>query len=207
MKGYFITGIDTEIGKTVASAALTQFLKADYWKPVQSGDLHHTDTDKVKSWVENSKTVFHQEGYRLHQPMSPHASAAADGVEIRLAEFKIPTTSNTLIVEGAGGLLVPLNDTETVIDLIAKIGLPVILVSKHRLGNINHTLLSIEALKNRNIKIHGILFNGEEITGTSSIIAKMSGVKILGTLPTLDQIDQKSISALANTFQPSDFQE
>lgn len=205
MKGYFITGIDTEIGKTIVSAVLTQYLKADYWKPIQSGDLHHTDTDKVKNWVKNPDTVFHPESYRLNSPMSPHASAAVDGVEIKLANFKLPESQNTLIIEGAGGLLVPLNDTETVIDLIAKIGFPVILVSKHRLGNINHTLLSIEALKSRNIPIHGILFNGEEIPGTSSIIAKMSGVKILGTLPTLNHIDQNSISSLGSTFSPADF--
>jgi len=205
MEGYFITGIDTEIGKTLVSAMLTQLFQADYWKPLQSRDLHYTDTDKVKEWVDFPNPVFHPEGYRLNQPMSPHASAAADGVYIKLADFKIPETSNTLIIEGAGGLLVPLNDEETMIDLIAKIGLPVVLVSKHRLGNINHTLLSIEALKNRNIPICGILFNGEEIPGTSSIIEKISGVKILGTIPTLDKVDQENIMALAKTFSVSDF--
>lgn len=193
MAKYFISGIDTEIGKTVVSAILTQALQADYWKPVQSGELDHSDTHKVRALVSCSSNTYFPETYRLNKPMSPHASANADGVSIALDQFELPETNNNLIVEGAGGLLVPLNEKDMIIDLIKNLNLEVILVSKHRLGNINHTLLSIEALQNRTIPIKGIIFNGEEIPETESIISKLGKVPILGTIPTFATVDQQSI--------------
>jgi dethiobiotin synthetase len=146
MKQLFVTGISTEVGKTVVSSILTEYLQADYWKPIQSGDLHLSDTMKVQSLVSNSKTVFHPERYRLQSPLSPHASAEIDGIQISLNDFELPQTENNLIVEGAGGLFVPLNEKDTVIDLIERLKLPVVLVSRNYLGSINHTMLSIEAL-------------------------------------------------------------
>ena len=140
----FVTGIGTEVGKTVIAAILTEKLKADYWKPVQAGDLDDSDTMKVRALVSNSVSVFHEEGFRLNHPMSPHAAAERDGVEIGLEDFEMPQTENHLVIEGAGGLMVPLNDQDCVIDLIEGSGTEVVLVSRNYLGSINHTLLSIE---------------------------------------------------------------
>ncbi|NND89015.1 MAG: dethiobiotin synthase, partial [Flavobacteriaceae bacterium] len=140
---YFITGISTEVGKTIASAIITEALKADYWKPVQAGELDHSDTMKVKRFVSNEKTVFHPSAFDLKTPMSPHAAADIDGQSISAKEIKRPSTKNNLVIEGAGGLLVPLNSTETIADLI-KPSDKIIVISRHYLGSINHTLLTIE---------------------------------------------------------------
>lgn len=196
---YFVTGIGTEVGKTVTSAILVEHLKADYWKPVQSGDLEQSDTLKVQALVSNKRTIFHPETYRLTQPFSPHYSAELDGVSIELSTFQIPKTSNNLIVEGAGGLMVPLNGQDLIIDLIKKLGLPTILVSRNYLGSINHTLLSIEALKARNIRVKGIIFNGEPNDATESIIQKMTAVPIIARLPILADVDKQTIKKIADS--------
>ncbi|MGB5941578.1 MAG: dethiobiotin synthase [Leeuwenhoekiella sp.] len=178
---FFITGISTEVGKTIASSIVTEALQADYWKPIQAGDLDFGDTEKVKSLVSNPKTVFQPNAHALQTQMSPHAAAEIDGVKIASAKIKRPKTKNHLVIEGAGGLLVPINDTETILDLI----LPedqVIIVSRHYLGSINHTLLTIEKLKQSRKQIFGILFSGSENKSTETIIAKMSGVRILGRI-------------------------
>lgn len=169
-KPLFITGIGTGIGKTIVSAVLVESLKADYWKPVQSGDLDDSDTLKVQSLVSNNQTVFHPEAYRLTQPYSPHKSAALDGITIDPSTIKMPQTNNTLIIEGAGGLMVPLNDTFLMIDLIWQLDTEVVLVVKHYLGSINHTLLSIEALQRRNIPIKALIFNGEPNESSEEVI-------------------------------------
>lgn len=153
----FVTGIGTGIGKTIISAKLCFDLGYDYWKPVQSGDLHQTDSMTVAQLVPGLR--IWPERFRLNTPISPHASAAMDGVEINLEDFQIPDTEK-LIVEGAGGLMVPLNDRDLMIDLIIYLKLPVVLVVRDYLGCINHTILSIEALENRNIEIAAIIFNG-----------------------------------------------
>jgi dethiobiotin synthetase len=191
---FFITGIGTEIGKTVVSAILTEYLQADYWKPVQSGDLHWTDTMKVQSLVSNKKSVFHPERHRLNAPLSPHASAALDGVQINLSDFTLPQTSNHLIVEGAGGLMVPLNEHEVILELIQKLNIPVILVSRNYLGSINHTMLSIEALQHRQISIAGIVFNGEPNPATEIFIEKYSQLPVLFRIGDLPEISPKVIS-------------
>lgn len=193
-KKYFIAGISTEVGKTVASAILVQALGADYWKPVQSGDLHDSDTMKVQKWTTHPNTTFHPEAYQLKTPMSPHAAAEIDGVRIDMNAFSLPPTQNHLIVEGAGGLIVPLNEKDTMLDLMEQLALPTILVSRHYLGSINHTLMSIALLKQREIPIAGILFNGDEHPTTEAIITKMSGVSIMGRINELDQINQQNIS-------------
>ncbi|HTN21354.1 MAG TPA: dethiobiotin synthase [Pelobium sp.] len=198
-KKYFVTGIGTEIGKTLTSAILTEQLKADYWKPIQSGDLHQSDTLKVKNLISNGATKFHPEAYRLTQPFSPHYSAALDGVEINLDLIQLPKTENNLIVEGAGGLMVPLNQRDLIIDLIKKIGLEVILVSKNYLGSINHTLLSVEALKSRNIPIKGIIFNGEANEASESIIKKMTGLNVIAHIPALEKINKESVKHIAES--------
>ena len=199
MKTYFITGISTEVGKTIASAIVTEALEADYWKPVQSGDLHFSDTDKVKSLVSNKKSVFHSNAYALNTPMSPHASAEIDGVHIELENIKPPTTENHLVIEGAGGLLVPLNDTDTILDLIQP-NHKVIVVSRHYLGSINHTLLTVNLLKEKGLDV-AIIFSGDEHPTTESIIKKMAGIPILGRIDNEPYFDQNVIKEYAEKFR------
>ena len=148
-----VAGIGTDTGKTVASAILCKALKADYWKPVQAGDLDNTDSHKVKRWT--SETIIHPEAYRLTQPMSPHAAATIDDLTIEASNLQIPTTENPLIVELAGGLMVPMREDYLNIDWVASTGLPVILIADYYLGSINHTLLSLAALKSRQIPLIG----------------------------------------------------
>ena len=200
-KNYFVTGIGTEIGKTIVSAVLVEKLKADYWKPIQSGELDNSDTHKVKSLINNEVSVFHPEAYQLTQPYSPHHSAALDGVSISLDLINLPKTNNCLIIEGAGGLMVPLNGKDLMIDLIVKLNAEVVLVSKNYLGSINHTLLSIEALKNRGITIMGLIFNGVENKSSEEIITNLSGLTVLGRVPDFVKIDQASIKKAASTIQ------
>lgn len=197
---YFITGIGTDVGKTVVAAIVTEALEADYWKPVQAGELDNSDTHKLKRWVTNSKTRFHENASALNTPMSPHAAAEIDGVQISVKDIKRPSTKNNLVIEGAGGLLVPLNETETVADLIQPTD-KVIVVSQHYLGSINHTLSTIEALKHRKLDIFGIIFNGEEHPATESIIAKMTGVKVLGRLDKEPFIDNRVVQYYADIFR------
>jgi len=283
MKRYFVTGIGTEVGKTIASAIITQALKADYWKPVQAGELDNSDRMKAEALIDNDRSKFHTEAYRLNQPMSPHAAAERDGVEIDISSIKMPNTNNHLVIEGAGGLLVPLNKKDTILDLIealnceiilvsrhylgsinhtlmsieillnqpmsphaaaerdgveidiSSIKMPntnnhlviegaggllvplndkdtilnlietlnceVILVSRHYLGSINHTLMSIEILKQRNIPIKGILFNGKENKDTESIITKMSGIEVLGRIDELDDLNKSVINSVAQNLK------
>ena len=200
-RSFFVTGIDTNIGKTVVSAILVEALQADYWKPIQSGDLHYTDTDKVKELV-NEKTIFHPEAYRLNNPLSPHVSAKLDNISISLASFQLPETTNNLIVEGAGGLLVPINeDGDYLSDIILQLGMEVILVSKNYLGSINHTLLSIEYLKSKSISVKGIVIVGEKNESSESIITKNTGVKILHHVPLADSVTREFIKEQAELLR------
>jgi dethiobiotin synthetase len=195
MAKYFITGIGTGIGKTLISAILTEKLKADYWKPIQSGDLDISDSITISSLITNTNTVIHPESYRLTQPLSPHLSAKLDGIEIDLNQIIIPTTDNDLIIEGAGGLMVPLNENELIIDLIKKLNLEVILVSQNYLGSINHTLLSINLLKQYEIPVKGIIFNGDENVETERYIQQYAKIKKLGNVPSLKNIDREKVQA------------
>lgn len=190
---YFVTGIGTGIGKTITSAVITEKLKADYWKPIQSGDLNKSDSLTIESLITNKQTVIHPEIYRLNQPLSPHLSAKLDGVEIELNKFQLPKTENHLIVEGAGGLMVPLNYKELILDLIKYLNLEVIVVSQHYLGNINHTLLTINTLKQHNISIKGIIFNGEKNLESQSYILNYTGIKHLGNIPALKNINKLNV--------------
>ncbi len=168
----FVTGIGTDVGKTIVSAILVEKLKADYWKPIQSGDLDNSDTMKVQRLISNTITRFHPEAYRLTQPYSPHKSADLDGVTIDLDQIKLPETDNQLLIEGAGGLMVPLNDQHFVVDLVQKFDAEVVLVVKHYLGSINHTLLSLELLKQKKIKVRALIFNGERDEYSEKVILR-----------------------------------
>ena len=200
MKRIFVTGIGTDIGKTVVSAVLVEALKADYWKPVQTGSFFSRDTVEVKRIVSNTKSQFHPESYLLKQPMSPHAAAELEGVEIQMDQIRLPDTKNHLIIEGAGGLMVPLNKQYFMIDLIQKFNADVILVVKNYLGSINHTLLSIDVLKNRVVNIMGIVINEEPHELSENIILQYSGLKLLGRINKEGMIKKEVIERYAKGF-------
>jgi|SRR3954462_8762226 dethiobiotin synthetase len=200
MKTIVVSGIGTDVGKTVTSAVLVEALKADYWKPVQTGSVLSSDTQEVKRLISNTKSKFHPERYLLKQPMSPHAAAELEGVEIQMDQLNLPETTNHLIIEGAGGLMVPLNRKEFMIDLIQKFNAEVILVVKNYLGSINHTLLSIDALKHRKIKIMGIIINEDPHELSESIILQYSGLKLLGRIGKEPVIEKEMISMYAKKF-------
>lgn len=199
---FFITGISTEVGKTVASAIVTEALEADYWKPIQAGDLEYSDTHKVKEFISNAKTVFHENAFSLKTPMSPHAAAAIDEVHITSSEIKRPETINNLVIEGAGGLLVPISETETILDLIEPDD-KVIVVSRHYLGSINHTLLTIDKLKQAGKTVFGILFSGAEHPTTETVIAKMTGVPVLGRIDEEPYFDKMVVKEYAELLKES----
>ena len=196
----FITGISTDVGKTIASAIIVEALQADYWKPIQAGDLNHSDTHKVQSLVSNSQSHFHSNSYALQTPASPHLAAAIDGLTIAMNQIQEPKTNNHLVVEGAGGILVPLNETQSVVDLIQP-DYKVIVVSRHYLGSINHTLLTIEALKNRQIQVAGIIFSGDENTSSESIILSRTAVPFLGRIAQEPYFDSNVILEYAELFR------
>ena len=193
IKRIFITGNGTDVGKTIISAIFTEHLKADYWKPIQSGELDNTDTMKVKRLVSNSKTVFHEERFKLFQPLSPHASAEIEGVKIQLEDFSLPVTNNHLVIEGAGGLMVPLNNKILIADLIVFFKTSVVLVSRNYLGSINHTLLTVQELKRRGIPILGIVFNGEHTPQTENFILQYTQLPLLFRVNMEDIIDKQTI--------------
>ena len=198
-QNFFITGIGTDVGKTVASAIVTEALEADYWKPVQAGDLEYSDTDKVKSWVSNNKSVFHSNAYALKTPMSPHAAADIDKVKIDLKKIKAPKTKNNLVIEGAGGLLVPLTSSETIFDLIQK-DYKVIVVSRHYLGSINHTLMTLELLKQKGVDAY-LIYNGNRHKTTEAVIEQMSDVPVLGRIEEEPYIDKNVVRQYAEEFK------
>lgn len=191
-KQFVITGIGTDVGKTVVSAIVAEALNATYWKPVQAGDLDNSDSIKVQRWTQHVHVL--PEAFRLNQPMSPHAAAALEEIDISLEQLILPELDGNLIVEGAGGVLVPINSNGLVFaDLFAHWKLPVIVVSRHYLGSINHTLLTVELLKSRGIEIEGIIFNGEENLATEDIIVSISGVKKLGRIPSAAEVNQEFV--------------
>ncbi len=201
MKKIFVTGIGTDIGKTVVSAVLVEALRADYWKPVQTGSFFSRDTVEVKRLISNPKSQFHAERYLLKQPMSPHAAAELEGVEIQMDEINLPVTSNHLIIEGAGGLMVPLNRKHFMLDLVQKFDAEVILVVKNYLGSINHSLLSIDVLKSRGVKILGLIINEEPHELSESIILQYSGLKLLGRIGKEETLKKEVIERYAKGFE------
>jgi dethiobiotin synthetase len=196
----FITGIGTDVGKTIASAIITEALEADYWKPIQAGDLNTSDSHKIASYVSNAKTTIHANSYALNTPASPHLAAELDQIIISMEHIQEPQTQNHLVIEGAGGVFVPLNDTDCVMDLIQP-DYKVIVVSRHYLGSINHTLLTIEALKSRNLAIAGIVFNGDENKATESIILNKTGIPYIGRIGQEPYFDKNVIREYAELFQ------
>ncbi|MGO4566339.1 dethiobiotin synthase [Rhizobium sp. 2YAF20] len=204
---YVVTGTDTGVGKTLFSAALTNALDGYYWKPVQSGLEEETDSEAVVRLGVPSARVL-PEAYRLKTPASPHLSARLDGIAIDAKRLVLPETDEPLVVEGAGGLLVPLTDRLLFADLFARWQVPVILCARTALGTINHSLLSLEALRNRGVPISGIAFIGDENVETQRIILEISGVRSLGRLPRLSNVTSRTLGeAFAEHFDIKSFKE
>ena len=193
MKKFIVTGIGTDIGKTVVSSILAEALKATYWKPVQAGDLDNSDSIKIKKWCSESVQVL-PEVFRLSQPLSPHSAAEIDNIKITANDLVLPEVDGNFILEGAGGIMVPLNQEGLLfVDLIPMWNLPVILVSRHYLGSINHTLLTAEILQNRGIKIEGVIFVGDENKSTESIILSKTKLKLIARIPIAEEITSEFI--------------
>jgi dethiobiotin synthetase len=203
MKKIFVTGIGTDVGKTIVSAVITEALQADYWKPVQAGYADGTDTELVRSLVSNKKSVIHPEAYKLKMPASPHAAAVAESIEIRIKEIKTPGTSNTLVIEGAGGLMVPLSEKELVIDLIEYLHASVVVVIRHYLGSINHSLLTLQALKQKNIPVLGLVISGAPNEQSEKAILSFSDYKIIGRIGEEKEFTPAIILGYAKKIQGS----
>jgi len=201
-----VTGTDTDVGKTVFCAGLTRLLDGVYWKPVQSGLAGETDTETVRRLSGLAADRVLPEAWRLRTPASPHLAAEIDGVEIDAHGLALPPSDRPLIVEGAGGLMVPLTRQTLLIDVIGGWGAPVVLCARTRLGTINHTLLSIEALRRRAIPLLGVAFVGEAHPENERIVGSLGKVAILGRLPHLDPLTPQTLAdAFARAFQPESF--
>lgn len=194
MKGYFVTGTDTDVGKTVAAAVLTYVLQGCYWKPIQSG-MQDTiaDEEHVKQLTNLAADHFFPSRYCLQASLAPDQAAAKEGMVLDLDHCVLPSTNKTLVVEGAGGIFVPINENHTMLDLIKKFALPVIIVARGTLGTINHTLLTIEGLRQHNIAIHGVVFNGELNLANQKAIEKWGKVRTLFHIPFFAKVDGPSL--------------
>lgn len=190
IKGIFITGIGTDVGKTVASAVITKALEADYWKPVQCGELDNSDSVKIGR-LTGLKTL--PEAYKLQAPMSPHAAADLEGVKLSIAKVELPQSDNRIVVEGAGGVMVPLNSQETYVDLMVKLDLPVVLVTRHYLGSINHTMLSWKVLKEAGLNVVALVISGKAHESTESYFAKQMDVPFIR----INELEELSLEAIA----------
>lgn len=195
-----ITGIHTGIGKTIVSAVLTLALDADYWKPVQAGELDNSDSILVSKLTAGSHSTVHPEALRLTQPMSPHAAAAIDGVELDYTKFTWPTTKKTLLVETAGGVLSPMSNTTTMADFVQYYQLPTILVSSNYLGSINHTLLCIEVLRNRKVPILGVVTSGKPNPASEQFIEQYGKVRIIAHVPYMEELTKENIQKVASNL-------
>jgi len=193
VQGFFVTGTDTDVGKTVVSAWLLAHLDACYWKPVQAGTEPETDSMTVRRLAEVAEDRILPEAYILKEPLSPHEAAQREGLIIDMAKLHAPDCNRPLIVEGAGGLMVPLNDNAFVIDLAAELHLPIVLVARSALGTINHTLLSLEALRRRGLEIAGIVINGPEMPHNRVAIERYGRAPILAEIPKLDRITRNTL--------------
>jgi dethiobiotin synthetase len=201
-KGYIVSGTDTGIGKTTVAAMLVLALDALYWKPIQSGTQDGTDSERVRALTLVPADRLLPERYVLSQPLSPHRAAELDGVVIEPEALAVPATGRTLLIEGAGGLMVPITRRLLQIDLFAGWDLPVILCARTALGTINHTLLSIEALRSRRMRLHGLAFIGDDNPDNVDTIAAISGARVLGRLPRLEALDRAALlAAFARSFR------
>jgi len=196
-KTFFVSGIGTDVGKTVASAILCQALKAAYWKPLQSGTIQGSDKDTIRLLCGDEQVIYN-EVYALREPLSPHTAARIDGVKIDMHALKTPKHKGNLIIEGAGGLMVPITRNMLICDWLLKIQCSVILISRHYLGSINHTLLSLDVLTNRDIPLAGVLFIGKDNDNNETLICERYNVRNLGNIPEVQSVNNTFVKIYAD---------
>lgn len=202
MRKIFVTGIGTDAGKTLVSAIVAQALEADYWKPVQAGNLERPDSVVIQELLSSPESVIHPETYSLREALSPHAAASRESIKIEAKRLSLPPTKNEVIViEGAGGLMVPLSANFLVVDLIQQLEAEVILVSRNYLGSINHTLLSLELIAKRELPMLGLIFNGPYTPSTENFISSYAKVPIIGRIEKETYIDQLTVERYAGLFR------
>lgn len=207
MAKYFITGIGTDVGKTLVSAILTEALQANYWKPVQCGIEGGTDRETISSLITNSKTVCYTEGYCFTEPASPHLAAGLANEKIRLENLHLPELNNRLVIEGAGGLLVPLNDINYVVDLAKEFEAEIILVCRNYLGCINHSLLSIDYLIRNEFAIKGLVLNGNFDKAVKSAIINYTEIPVIAEIPDMTVVSKDSVLSQAQKINLSLFED
>lgn len=188
-----VAGIGTDVGKTVVSAILAKIFHADYWKPIQSGNEELSDGAKIASWLKDENHHIHETTYSLQAPLSPHHAARKENIKIAFEAFKVPTTKKNLIIEGVGGVLVPISLHHHTLELFKSWNCQWVIVSKHYLGSINHTLLTAEILKLNKIPILGLVFNGLQNKDTEDAILEMTKLPLLGRLFQEPQINTKTL--------------
>jgi dethiobiotin synthetase len=193
LQGFFVTGTDTDVGKTIVSAWLLSHLDACYWKPVQAGVEPEADSVTVRRLAEIDDERIFPEAYVLPEAIAPHEAARRAGIRIDMAKFEPPATQRLLVVEGAGGMLVPLSEEAYVIDLATELHLPVLIVARSTLGTINHTLLSIEALRRRGLPLAGVVVNGPETPHNRAAIERYGGVNVIAEIPWLPEVTRASL--------------
>lgn len=203
MKRYFITGIGTNVGKTFCAAVITEALQADYYKPVQSGTIEGSDASFVKELLSNTRTVIHHEAYTFAAPVSPHLAAAIENTSVELEKIYCPLTANILIIEGAGGLMVPLNSTNYVIELAKKFDTEVVLVVRNYLGCINHSILSIDYLLRHNYRLKGLVLNGSFDPMVERSIIDYANVPVLARIPEVSTVNKQTIHELSKHIDRS----
>lgn len=203
MRGVFVTGTDTGVGKTVVSAWLMRVLDGDYWKPIQAGLENGTDAAAVQRLTGLPDARFHPSAYRLEAPLSPHEAARREGITIDFERIALPETGRPLVVEGAGGILVPLNERAFMTDLIAKFGLPAVVVARAELGTINHTLLTVEALRARGLPVAGVVMNGAPNAANRRAVERFGRVRVIAEFPRLEPLDAETLAAAAARIAPA----
>ncbi|HAH65727.1 MAG TPA: dethiobiotin synthase [Rhizobiales bacterium] len=196
MNGFFVTGTDTDVGKTVVSAWLLAHLDACYWKPVQAGTEPETDSATVRRLAEVEADRIVPEAYLLSEPIAPHEAAQRSGIAIDMAKLVPPPCDRPLVVEGAGGLMVPLTDEAYVVDLATELHLPLILVTRSTIGTINHTLLSLEAIRRRGLPLAGVVINGPETPHNRAAIERYGQVEVIAEIPWLETVSRSTLLAI-----------
>jgi dethiobiotin synthetase len=198
--GFFVTGTDTDVGKTLVAAWLVTQLEASYWKPVQAGTEPETDSATVQRLAELPAERILPEAYLLPDPLAPHEAARRADVTIDLERLEVPTHEGLIVVEGAGGLMVPLTDSAYMIDLAADLDLPIVLVARSTLGTINHTLLSIEAIRRRGLPLAGVVITGPETPHNRAAIERYGQIEVLAEIPWLESINRAALKAIPPEF-------
>lgn len=196
MSGFFVTGTDTDVGKTLVSAWLLIHLEGSYWKPVQAGAEPPTDSATVQRLADLPVGRILPEAYLLPEPMAPHEAARRAGVTLDMTKLALPPNDGLVVVEGAGGLMVPLTEDTYMIDLAAELDLPIVLVARSTLGTINHTLLSIEAIRRRGLPLAGVVITGPETPHNRAAIERYGQIEVIAEIPWLETVDRAALKAI-----------